>query len=266
MTPACRAIRKHLGGYADGELDGARRQKVALHLEECGPCADALQDIRAIGDLLRTRAAAPLQVEFAGLAGGVISRIRAEEAQSWRAVLGRATGDWHWALTGCGALSAVFFSVLFLAAICYVGPRHAAGDSVAAILDKLEAPSGALFIIATPVGPGQAPMLMRVGESSDVTTRTVDPAGLPRGFSGPSEGELAVALSQAVVSPDGRVRDLRSMSRSVRKDTEALLDEIQWAQWAQRQPVVWVPKHSAQHVTVQRVAFMTTTGVVAAGL
>jgi hypothetical protein len=261
MTAACASVRKHLGSYADGELDNVQRHRLSLHLASCRACDDALQDIRIIGDLLRTEAEAPMdREELAGLAAGVISRVRAEDAQSWRAMFGRATGDWHWALVGGGAVAAAVATILFVAAIWQFVPAHNREDSLAAMLKNLQRPSGTMVVIATPVGADQVPMLMQVNGPADAITRRVDPLTLPAGFSGRSEGELAVALADAVVRPDGRVGDLRSMPYRARQHTQAILDEIQ------RQGAVNVATWSRRPVSIHRVGFMTSTNVTAKSL
>jgi anti-sigma factor RsiW len=261
MTRTCASVRKHLGGYADGELESVLRHRVSAHLAGCDACGEALQEIRAIGDLLRTDAVAPVDhTELAGLAAGVISRVRAEEAQSWRAMVRRATGDWHWALVGSGAVTAAVASIAIVAAIWQFVPGHGREDSLAAMLKNFERPAGTMVVIATPVGRDQMPMLMQVNGPSDAITRAIDPLTLPAGFSGPSEGELAFALANAVVRPDGRVGDLRSMSHRARAQTQAILDEMQ------RQGVVNVATWSSRRVSIVRVGFMTSANVTAKSL
>ena len=113
MTPACAPIRQRLDAYFDGELNGAERLRVARHVAGCEACARELNEIRALGDLLRSRAAAvPPPPQFAGLAAGVVSRTRAEASQSWMAMWHRAVEDWQWALVGAGSLCAAVVSVL----------------------------------------------------------------------------------------------------------------------------------------------------------
>jgi hypothetical protein len=257
MKSSCAAIRQHLGAYADGELASPKRHRVAHHLVSCGTCNDALEEIRAIGDLLRAESAAPVpQLELAAVTSGVVSRVRAEQAQSWRALMRRATGDWHYALTGAGALAAAVMSIVFLSAICRVVPGRG-GDSLALVLEKLERPAGQLFIRATPVGPHQVPMWMRVIDDGAPLGSVADRELQPLDLYGPSEGDLAVALSDSVIRADGRVRDLRSMPKAARVETEEQLYKIQLAQWAQRQPIPLVRPRSAQTMVIQGLAFKT---------
>jgi len=213
MTIACGRVRKHLGAFVDGELGGAERLRVAHHLAACASCADEHQSIRDVGEMLRATApSAPAWVDLTGLASGVITRMGAEDAQSWRAMFGRAIEDWHWTLVGAGSITAAFASILFVSVVCWFSPAASRDDSLAALLNNLGTPAGTLVMMATPVGRDQVPRLMQFdngAEGPDTGAR----ATLPAGFSGPSESDLVLALSQAVVSPDGRMSDLRSMSQ-----------------------------------------------------
>lgn len=257
MTSACSRLREHLSAYVDGELDAADRHEVSEHVATCTGCSQVLLDLRSLGDLVRSRQApASEPALFAGLAGGVISRTRAEEAQSWPALLRRATGDWHWAVTGLGALSAALISIVIVAAVCDVNPRRESDDSLAALLNNLQRPGGTLFILASPVGPDQAPLLMQFnGRRGTATTPVADFQPPPAGFSGPTGSDLALALSEALVRPDGHVGDLRSMSQHDRRQTEAILGEIHRLRGAPLS--AW----SGQRVSVHRIVFVTNAHV-----
>jgi anti-sigma factor RsiW len=254
MTIGCVRVRESLGAYVDGELGAADRMVVAQHLSACPACADEQQDIRAVGEALRTGTLAlPYGVNLQGLASGVISRTRAEDAQSWRALLGRASQDWHWALVGAGSLVAAVASILLVAAICGLGPRPDREDSLAAMLNNLRTPAGTLLIMAAPAWPDQAPMLLQFdnGEAGG----SAEPAAVPAGFSSPSGSDLALALSLAVVGPDGRMSDLQSMSQLRRQHAEALLDDIQKLRMSP--PVAW----SGRPVSILKLGFVTNTNV-----
>jgi hypothetical protein len=257
MTTTCGEIRDQLSAYVDGELEAADRHVVSNHLASCAECHDAADAFREIGDLLRRPPASrlPLASELNGLAAGVIIRARAEESQSWHALATRACEDWHWPLAGAGALAAAVFSLVVVWAICSFSPQPAREDSLAALLNNLQAPAGRLLIIATPIGRDQVPVLMQfdAGEGdADIPVL----ASLPDGFGGPSGNDLALALSEAVVGRDGRLSDLRTMSTIDRKKTEALLDDIQ------RLRAVPFASWSGRRVNIQKLEFVTNTNVV----
>ncbi len=49
----CAAVRARLGPYLDGQLRGARRQRVEAHVDSCRNCSAELQRLRALRDELR---------------------------------------------------------------------------------------------------------------------------------------------------------------------------------------------------------------------
>lgn len=256
MTTACGRVRKQLGAFLDGELSGADRLFVSQHLTECRRCAEEHQEIRDLGEMLRATAPArPGWENLTGLASGVITRLRAEEAQSWRAMFARAVEDWHWTLVGAGSISASFVSVLFVSAICWFAPTASRDDSLAAMLNNLGTPSGRLVMMARPIGRDQVPRLMQFDNGDDASGGGGGPMTLPDGFSGPSEGDLVLALSAAVVSADGRMSDLRSMSRPNRQRTELLLDELEGLRSIPQ--TSW----SGGRVSVLKLGFLTNTSV-----
>jgi hypothetical protein len=248
---ACARVRRNLGAFIDGELVGAARQFVAHHLSECELCVGEERAIRDLGDRLRrTAPAAGPALDLSGLAGGVISRVRAEQAQSWRALYSRALDDWHWVLVGAGSLAAGFFSVAFLSALLWFGPSPQREDSLESLLNNLGQPAGTLLIIATPVGRNQDSMLMQF-DSAAVGFESGGPVRIPLGFSGPTERDLVEALAQTMVAADGRMSDLRAMSHVKRQRAEALLDEIQRLRYSA--PTPW----SGGQVAVRRLGLVT---------
>jgi hypothetical protein len=255
MRRGCGATIGALNAYADGELEPAERRVLSRHLDGCADCQARLDALRRVGDLVRQHAPAHDNAHVLdGLAAGVIGRVRAEEAQSWAATFRRALEDCYWAWVGAGSLSAAICSLLFVSALWGFGAQRAGEDSLAAILDRLQTPAGQIWVIATPAGRDQLPMLMEF--AGTVADRDVAPSGaLPTGFSGPNGGELAFALSQAVVRPDGRLSDWRAMSKHDRLRAETLLDEIQHlgaipaASWSDRR------------VSIQKLGFIINTSV-----
>jgi hypothetical protein len=256
MSTSCAAIGRHLDAYFDGELEPRTRALVSGHLILCDSCRERMDHIREIGELLRARAAAPaVTLNLSGLASGVISRARAEESQSWRAWLHRGVEDWHWAMIGAGSLSAAIISVVIAAAVVALGHKPEREDSLAALLNNLQAPAGKLWMIATPVGPDQAPMLMEFDSGASGGPDAV-PGEMPEGFSAPSEADLAVLLSNAVIGPDGRMTNLATMSKQNREQTEPLLLEI-----VRQRNALPAASWSGRQVNVQRLWLTTNTSV-----
>jgi hypothetical protein len=222
----CVRVRHDLDAFVDGELGGAHRLLVADHLASCAECAQEEHAIRSLGDRLRSALPAATAPQLAGLAGGVTSRVRAEQAQSWPATLQRGLEDWHWVLVGAGSLASGCLSVAFLSALLWFGGSPPRDDSLEALLNNLVTPAGTLIMLASPVGSNRDSMVMQFDPTA-MGPESGGPVVVPNGFSGPSELDLVRALADTMVTHDGRMSDLRAMSQPERKRAEALLDEIQ---------------------------------------
>jgi anti-sigma factor RsiW len=107
MSDACRHVRDLLDEYLHEELSGAQRLGVSDHLRSCAACADESRALRGLGEALRLSAVRTVPTDaLAGLAGGVTSRVKAEDSQSWTASWNRVFEDWHWVAVGFGAVTA----------------------------------------------------------------------------------------------------------------------------------------------------------------
>ena len=139
---SCAAVMPHLHAFADGELRGETLRGVSQHVDHCESCSDRVVEIGDLGDLLRQTAVVDADpADLAGLADGVVSRIRAEDHESWRGMLERATDDLHWVMVGVGSVAASFVSAVIVSVVIQSGIGQRA-DSVAALLNTLamEAP------------------------------------------------------------------------------------------------------------------------------
>jgi hypothetical protein len=206
----------------DRELRGYDLLMVSRHLSGCEDCAGEVRRITDMGDWLRGEAASrPVPVEaLAGLADGVVSRVRAEEQQSWTALLGRALDDFHWAVVGAGSMAAAVASALAVCAMLQVGiPER--GDSLAAMLNSL----------SSPVGSDENPLFMDFEERTGTNPHTL----VQRHQQLPSLGQVDVvptALSEfdgvgilADVNREGRITNIQALNGS-RKDAKKLEDEL----------------------------------------
>ncbi|HUL73002.1 MAG TPA: zf-HC2 domain-containing protein [Vicinamibacterales bacterium] len=257
-TEACR--NQDLGAFVDGELSGAARLRVSQHLASCEACAATADALALLGEDVRSAAAVPAAPpELEGLAGGVISRVRAERAQSWRGFVDRLVDDWHYALVGAGAITAAFVSIGIVSVMLEFGPRPERDDSLAALIANLNSPAGTLFVEATPIsGKDRDPILMQVGNDlpdSDGATSGAVPVVLRYA----SEQELVGALSDAM-TPDGRLLELHSMSEQQRRYTEGLLDTIGRLRSGQ------TAFSSTGSLNVHSLWLVTNTGVTAKGI
>lgn len=249
-----------LGPYLDGEVSGLERLRVANHLEQCGPCAKDAAEWREIGDLLRTTATAePLPEGLEGLAGGVVSRIRAERAQSWHSMFMRAFDDWHWFAAIGGSFGAACVSTLLVALLLQFGPTPHRDDSLAGLLSNLQSPAGTLFLVGSQDTSGTAtPILMRYLDGSGDNDGAVMQVSLNVPDSLVTEQDLVTKLSDTL-SARGPL-DSMSLHPKDRSYAETLLRDINKLHF---------PDDSARPsptVRITQFLLMTSVGVSAKGI
>lgn len=218
MSPMeCGSLRYALGPYADGELSGVERLRVAEHLEDCARCAAELVSLRELGDALRARAVDSQQMDFvlAGLAGGVTSRIRAEQSQSWGAAWNRVFDDWHWVAVGLGSVAGALVTFVFASAILASSIQQ---------LTQMNARAGTLYVIALPQDGRGGPVMMEFEESLGPARTDVRQA-MPASLGWQAERALVSALDETLVR-SGRPASLHGLSKEEREEILALLSEI----------------------------------------
>lgn len=251
----CRDVIRALGAYVDDELPGAERLEVSDHLEKCPSCADEVIALRDLGDSLRlvgARTATPPDA-LAGLAGGVTSRIFAEEQQSWSAAWGRAFEDWHWVAVGVGSVAAALVSVTLVSVMVY--------SSIAQVM-QMNARAGTLYLIALPQGGQGEPVVMQYEESLTSSTgpaRADASLAMPASFGWQAERALVAALDATLMRNDHRA-NLRDFSSDDREEILALLKEI--AQIRYQEPV----RRPGGLTNVSGMHLVMTTSVVASGI
>jgi hypothetical protein len=134
---SCLAVQPHLEAFADGELRGDMLRRVSHHLETCDCCGAAVEAVQRVGDMLRGRQLHDADfADLAGLADGVVSRVRAEDRESWRGKLERATDDLHWVLVGAGSVASAFLTALVVTVVMHSSVEQRA-DSLAAVLNSM---------------------------------------------------------------------------------------------------------------------------------
>lgn len=213
----CASLRYALGAYVDEELSGAERIRISEHIATCSQCAAEVASLSELGEALRGRAVDTRELDFAlaGLAGGVTSRIRAEQSQSWGAVWNRVFDDWHWVAIGLGSVAGAMVSFVFASAIL---------ASSIVQLTQMNARAGTLYLIALPQdGRGQAVMLEF--EESLGSARSDARQAMPASLGWQAERALVTALDETLTR-SGRPASLRGLSRAEREEILALLSEI----------------------------------------
>jgi hypothetical protein len=257
LRVTCESVRPLLSAFADGELPGGEMLLVAEHLDACRACASEVADIRGLGEDLRVAVAEMTTAPaLSGLADGVISRARAEAAQTWRAVFSRAIEDWHWAVVGLGSLAATSTNLLFVSLLLTFGPAPPSDDSLASLMNNLRRPAGTVILMATPIGHDQEATLMLLDNTGTGESRGL--GQLPPEFTTQTDRDLVEALTD-VVTEKGQLINLNAMQPDARRYAEWLMDEISRVKSNG-------PARVPGPMKVHRVGLVTTTGVTAKGL
>lgn len=76
-----------LGAYLDGELDGALREQIEAHLENCAACREELESLEQLSDLLQSSPQPTSRTSDAAFARQVLERISQPETPLWQRVL-----------------------------------------------------------------------------------------------------------------------------------------------------------------------------------
>jgi hypothetical protein len=241
---ACTSLSEKLSAYRDGELPVAEHVEVGQHLNECADCRAALDDLDDLGSLLRRQAAlvsASVGDEPAkhGLAGAVVSRVFAEQEQSWSARVRDAFEDMHLVWAGLCATAAVVVCAALAAGLVLLAPAEQRSDSLRAMVAMLASPGTDLDPL--PLAPGvQAPR---------VAPEAITPLMLANDLSLARHEEVELAIS-AVVTREGRIERTRLLEGTPNLALVQSLEDIARFQPASRAgtPVavslVWLVSHT----------------------
>ncbi len=212
MPRVCRKMRRELSAFHDGELPVSDQIALQAHLRECPDCAAEVREMEDLGTSLRAGALAAevSPDEWQGLPSMVVSRMKAEDAQSISGMTGRFFEDMHlvWAVLGATGATVTCLALIFT--IFY-------------------------FAITSPAGSNLNPMVMNA--RMDLPTAAPNDAFPPAAV--PDQEDLALALD-AVVTREGRIAKLEviqpgdgrsSLSKEERQAVLALLDAISKARF-----------------------------------
>ncbi len=143
MNWSCSAVRRRLSEYHDGELTIDRRVAIQEHLRACVACEAEAQAMATVASALRSAAAqrafADDSRDLDGLAGGVLSRFRAEQEESFSHTVQRMFEDLHLVWAALGATAATFACLAITVGIFYFS-RAERPDSLAALISTLSNP------------------------------------------------------------------------------------------------------------------------------
>jgi len=208
----CRAVREQLHASLDGELAPRDYAAVRQHLDGCSACAEALEEYRSVGRLLRANVdatAVPTEA-LSAMASRVVSLTAAEARQSWRVRFGVAFEDMRYVLAGGGALVATLFCGMALAVILR-GATTVHAESLAGLMARMSTPG----TTANPLS---------------VDPRILPPTLLENSLAMPVvlvDGVAYIARDEdyafrAVITPDGRVAGVELLSSRPGADPRAL--------------------------------------------
>ncbi len=211
MTPlTCRATRRWLQAYHDGELQVSDQISVGAHLDWCDGCTAALAELRLVGEALRLGAldqhGRQSPDHAASFQTAVVSRVKAERDASFLARVRGMFEDMHLVYAGLGAAGAAIVCVVIMLGMMRFATSERP-DSLAAILNLLASP-----------GSNENPVT--------IDGRVLMPRSLDGAFSAAANRaeEDAVFTLAAVVTREGRITNLELLHSN--GDDEALVEGL----------------------------------------
>ena len=200
----CSSVQRRLQPFHDRELPVKEMIDVEAHLGTCPPCARDLRQIQTLGDALRVAAAPAPAEDWAGLQPGVISRMRAEQHESWSARAQRFIDDVHLVWIGLASATATFVLAGSILGMLHNIPDR--NDSLAALFAVLGADPGSDLNPAPLDGrglnKGPTPVLVPTVPQDGVVYATLENSTIPEGVMLP----LA-----AQVTTNGTVENVRML-------------------------------------------------------
>jgi hypothetical protein len=217
----CAAVRRRLAGFHDRELPIGDLIAIESHINGCPPCARELRQLQGIGNALRLAAAPGPADDWTGLASGVVSRMRAENEESWRVRAGRMMEDLHFVWIGLASTAAsLLCAAIALGTVASASnERH---DSLAGVIAVMAAPSGSDLNPARLDWRYRVPSVPRNG----VVQRTLESSVLAE-----TVADLDTMLAiRAVVNRDGSVANVSVLKNDRdRQHVTSILDAISQA-------------------------------------
>lgn len=204
----CSSVQRRLQSFHDRELPVRELIAIEGHVAGCPPCARELRDIQSIGDALRLAAAPSPADDWAGLSSGVISRMRAEEHESWSARAQRFIDDVHLVWIGLASATATLVLAGSILSIVHTIPENK--NSLAAMFAMLGAEAGSdqnpAPLDGRGLNKGPTPVMVPTVPQNGVVYATLASAEIPE--------DVMVPIS-VKVTRDGSVEGLRMLDRSL---------------------------------------------------
>lgn len=201
----CSSVRRHLEAFHDQELPVRQLIDIENHVGACPPCGRELGGLRTIGEGLRLAAAPGPADDWTGLQPGVISRMRAEQYESFGARVSRGIDDVHLVWIGLASAAATLVLAGSILSILHSAPDRK--DSLAAYFAMLGAEAGSDMNPAALDGRGlqlgPTPVQVPTVPQDGVVYATLERS--------PMSEEVMIPLS-AKVTKEGRVENVEMLN------------------------------------------------------
>lgn len=214
----CDSVRDDLDAFADGELRGDELRYVSQHVDSCVRCTEEVEVRRTVSGLVRDSAAHWHRLPPpAGLASGVVTRARAESAQSWRAWLNRSVEDWRLVIVGGGSAIATCTLMFVCSAVLLWGTSTTDQEGLSTLASNYRTSPGAMFAeVGRPGGKANQTMYVQL----DTSAAPAD--ALPAVFDREDKERQYVAALARTLATGG----LAGLPEKNRKEAEWLVDNI----------------------------------------
>ena len=245
---ACGVVRELLSAFVDQELAVEEQIAVELHLHTCPFCAAEAESLREVGQVLRETGADARgdRCDLAGLATGVVSRLRAECDQSIASRFERLFDDWHLVWAAVGATAATLLCAVVVNALLLLTTQMRP-NSMAAVLAGLAS-----------VGSNANPAWL---SGSILVPRVDADTVMPAAIVNHGRSEDAMFALAAVVTREGTLSNVELLGRDgrfnprIQRNRQDLLDLLDAAATARFEParyagspvavnVIWLLAHT----------------------
>lgn len=217
----CDSVRDDLDAFADGELRGDDLRYVSQHIETCVRCWEEVEIRRNVGGMIRESAGHWHRMQPpAGLASGVVTRFRAESAQSWWALINRSVEDWQWVIVGGGATVATCLLMFFCSAVLLLGTSTNTEEGLSTLASNYKTSAGALYAEVSQQGAKGGNVMLVQLDTSAARDET-----LPAVFDREDDERLWVDALARTLGPSGST-SLAGLPEQSRKRAEWLVDNI----------------------------------------
>jgi len=228
----CETARELLEPFLDHELSTNEQIAVEAHLRWCRTCAATIDDLALIGWSLRagTPATSPADEDASALAvvqSGVLERVKAEQAQSWRTWYADLFADMRLWWPAMGATAAVI--------ICLCGSINIW------LLTTVKQPNSLAWTIETLATPGSDRNPLRLNDGM-LVPRVLDEGFVPERISA-DDATFAIAAVFTKTGQIGRAELLRqrqvvwpvSLAAAQASDSQAVLNAVLGSRWTPAQ-------------------------------